>query len=241
MLTSMSVDARSAELADNLARVRGSIATACTKAGRRSDEVSLIVVTKTRPPSDVRLLAGLGVTDIGENRDQEISGKFAACGDLALRWHFIGQLQTNKCASVVRYAQVIHSVDRSRLVAAIDKAVLDEQQVAPVTCLVQVNLDGTDDLGRGGIQPSQAPALAAEIAARDGLVLGGVMGVAPLVGDPREAFDQLVQVSAAIRQDHSAASMVSAGMGSDFAAAIGAGATHVRIGTAVLGHRRPLR
>ena len=113
---------RRAELARNLAGVRGRIDAACAAAGRDSGDVTLIAVTKTRPAADVMLLAELGVTDIGENRDQEAAPKAAACAGLRITWHFIGQLQTNKAASVARYADVVHSVDRLRLVHALGAA-----------------------------------------------------------------------------------------------------------------------
>lgn len=241
----MDIDSRSAELASNLARVRSSITDACVSSGRPADAVSLIVVTKTWPASDVKRLADLGVTDVAENRDQEAAAKVAACAGIAIRWHFVGQLQTNKCHSVVRYSRVIHSVDRSKLVTALSRAAAAESAEL-VTCLVQVNLDGRDSAvsgpaGRGGVDIPAAPGLADQIAGSKGLTLGGVMGVAPIGGDMARAFDQLVQVSMAIRRDHPAACMVSAGMSSDFAVAIAAGATHVRMGTAVLGHRPHLR
>ena len=108
---------RREELALRLAEVRGRIAKACEAAGRDVGELTLIAVTKTRPASDVQLLSELGVKDIGENRDAEAAPKAAECADLNITWHFIGQLQTNKCASVARYASVVHSVDRHRLIA----------------------------------------------------------------------------------------------------------------------------
>ena len=113
---------RREELALRLAEVRGRIAKACEAAGRDAGELTLIAVTKTRPASDVRLLSELGVRDIGENRDAEAAPKAAQCADLDLTWHFVGQLQTNKCPSVARYASVVHSVDRLRLVRALGEA-----------------------------------------------------------------------------------------------------------------------
>jgi len=131
---------RREELALRLAEVRSRIAKACEAAGRDASELTLVAVTKTRPASDVRLLSELGVTDIGENRDAEAAPKAAECADLNLTWHFIGQLQTNKCASVVRYASVVHSVDRHRLIGALGKAARRAGRV--IECLVEVSLDG---------------------------------------------------------------------------------------------------
>lgn len=229
--------ARAAEIAENLREVRGRIARACESVGRDVDEVTLIAVTKTFPASDVRVLAELGVTDVGENRDAEAAPKAALCRDfgLPLRWHFIGQLQVNKCASVVRYADFVHSVDRSRLVGALARRAQAAGRV--ITCLIQVSLDGAP--GRGGALPDEVPALAGEVAASENLVLGGVMAVAPLGRPPRPAFRRLRQVSELLRSQHPGASIISAGMSGDLGEAIAEGATHVRVGTALLGGRPP--
>jgi pyridoxal phosphate enzyme (YggS family) len=224
---------RRAELARNLAGVRGRIDAACAAAGRDSGDVTLIAVTKTRPAADVMLLAELGVTDIGENRDQEAAPKAAACAGLRITWHFIGQLQTNKAASVARYADVVHSVDRLRLVHALGAAARGAGR--EVTCLVQVSLDG--DTARGGVPAGHLKETAAALAAEPGLLLGGVMAVAPLGMAPEEAFAPLRACSDTIRQVRPEASIISAGMSGDLEAAIDAGATHLRIGTALLGAR----
>lgn len=224
------------ELAANLAAVRERIAAACAAAGRDPAELTLIAVTKTFPASDVRLLAGLGVSDVGENRDQEAAPKAADCADLPLRWHFVGQLQTNKCRSVAGYAAVVHSVDRERLVGALSRAAVAAGRT--VTALVQVALD--DDPGRGGAPVRQVPALADAVAAAPGLRLGGVMAVAPLGADPDPAFARLAEVAAAVRRAHPDAAIVSAGMSGDLEAAVRRGATHLRVGTALLGGRAPV-
>jgi pyridoxal phosphate enzyme (YggS family) len=227
---------RGDELAANLESVRRRIETACAAAGRNATEITMIAVTKTFPASDVRLLAELGVTDIGENRDQEASPKAAACADLPLTWHFVGQLQTNKTRSVAAYAGVVHSVDRPRLVSALSAAAVRAGRV--LRCLVQVALD--DDPARGGARRADVPRLAASIAEADGLELGGVMAVAPLDADPEPAFAVLADVAAAVRAEHQAATIVSAGMSGDLEQAIAHGATHVRVGTALLGGRRAI-
>jgi PLP dependent protein len=229
---------RREELALRLAEVRGRIAKACEAAGRDVSELTLVAVTKTRPVSDVRLLSELGVTDIGENRDAEAAPKAAECADLGLEnltWHFIGQLQTNKCASVVRYASVVHSVDRHRLIGALGKAARRAGRV--IECLVEVSLDG--DPARGGAVAGEVPALAEALAAEEGLVLGGVMAVAPLSMPPADAFARLRVSAAAVREVRPGATVISAGMSGDLEAAVEAGATHLRIGTALLGDRGP--
>jgi PLP dependent protein len=223
------------ELAERLAAVRHRIAAACQAAGRDPADVTLIAVTKTWPASDVRLLSELGVCDVGENRDAEAAPKAAQCADLDLTWHFIGQLQTNKVASVVRYASFVHSVDRMRLIRALGPAALRAGRV--VQCLVEVSLDG--DPARGGALASEVPALAEALAAEPGLVLAGVMAIAPLGMAPREAFALLLDSAAVVRAVGPAAIVISAGMSGDLEDAVAAGATHLRIGTALLGDRGP--
>jgi PLP dependent protein len=228
--------ARRDQIAAQLAEVRARIARSCAQAGREVTEITMIAITKTQPASDVCLLSELGVREVGENRDQEAAAKVAACARLGvtgLTWHFVGQLQTNKCPSVVRYADVVHSVDRLRLVRALGTHA--RRAGRTVTCLIQVSLDG--ELARGGAPADQVPGLADEVAGEGGLVLGGVMAVAPL-GEPADAaFSRLADVAAAVRAAHPDATMISAGMSADLEQAIGAGATHLRVGTALLGAR----
>jgi PLP dependent protein len=226
---------RRAELARNLAEVSGRIAAACAVAGRDAAEITLIAITKTWPASDVKLLHSLGVSDFGENRDAEAAPKAAACADLDITWHFVGQLQTNKARSVARYAHVVHSVDRPHLVRALGAAARAAGR--ELTCLVQVSLDG--DPARGGVPPDGVPGIAQAVAAEPGLVLGGIMAMAPLGVPPAEAFSPLPDCSAAARSIRAGATIVSAGMSADLEAAIEAGATHLRIGTALLGARTP--
>jgi pyridoxal phosphate enzyme (YggS family) len=203
--------------------------------GRDPAAVTLVAVTKTFPASDVRLLYELGVRDVGENRDQEAAPKAAECADLSpeLTWHFVGQLQTNKAASVVRYARIVHSVDRLRLVRALGEQARKARRM--ITCLVQVSLDA--DPGRGGAAPGEVPELAAAVAAEESLLLGGVMAIAPLGVPPAQAFAPLLAAAAAVREIRPEAGMISAGMSGDMEAAIAVGATHVRVGTALLGDR----
>lgn len=232
---------REDELAANLAKVRERIAAACTAAGRAPEEVTLVVVTKTYPASDVRILAELGVRHVAENKDQDAAPKAAECSDLPLSWHFVGQLQTNKVRSVVGYADVVQSVDRARLVTALSKEAVRAGR--EVGCLVQVALDaGASERGeRGGVAPGGVAELADLIAGSPGLRIDGLMTVAPLTGEyagrQRAAFGRLMDLSTDLRRAHPAANMVSAGMSADLEDAVAAGATHVRVGTAVLGVR----
>ncbi|MFF7402070.1 YggS family pyridoxal phosphate-dependent enzyme [Streptomyces murinus] len=232
---------RKTELAENLANVEERIARACATAGRRREEVTLIVVTKTYPASDVRILSELGVRHVAENRDQDAAPKAAACADLPLKWHFVGQLQTNKVRSVVGYADVVQSIDRARLVTALSKEAVRAGR--EVGCLIQVALDA-DASGRGergGVAPGGIEELADLVAGSPGLRLDGLMTVAPLAGEyagrEQAAFERLMDLSTDLRRAHPAATMVSAGMSADLEQAVAAGATHVRVGTAVLGVR----
>jgi PLP dependent protein len=227
---------RKDDLAANLAAVRERIAQACAAAGRSPGDVGLIAVTKTFPSSDVRLLAELGVTDVAENRDQEARPKANDCDDLDLTWHFVGQLQTNKTRSVTSYADVVHSVDRIKLVGALSRAAVGEGRT--VRCLVQVALD--DSEGRGGVRPGGVIEIAHALAGAEGLELGGVMAVAPLDADPAPAFARLAEISNSLREEYPGAITVSAGMSADLEQAIASGATHVRVGTALLGGRQAI-
>ncbi|ARF72073.1 YggS family pyridoxal phosphate-dependent enzyme [Kitasatospora albolonga] len=232
---------RKAELAANLARVEERITSACAAAGRKREEVTLIVVTKTYPASDVRMLHELGVRHVAENRDQDAAPKATACADLSLTWHFVGQLQTNKVRSVTSYADVVQSVDRIKLVTALSAAAVRAGR--ELGCLIQVALDAeSGERGeRGGVAPDGIEELAAAVDAAEGLRLDGLMTVAPLAGPfagrQRAAFDRLMEFASGLRTGHPAATMVSAGMSADLEDAVAAGATHVRVGTAVLGVR----
>ncbi len=212
-------------------------------AAGRVDPVRLVVVTKTFPSSDVDILAELGVTDVGENRSQEASAKRESAGVQAhdLRWHMIGQVQTNKARQIVSWADVVESVDRESAINALDRAAQAAERRLDV--LLQVNLDPDPGEGRGGARPVDVPRLAELVAASASLRLTGVMGVAPHPGphppsaSAREAFDRLAAVAAYLRGDHPEAWEISAGMSGDLEEAVAAGATQVRIGGAVLGAR----
>jgi len=239
----MNGETRRAEIAANWAAVRERIAAACAVSDRSPEEVIVVAVTKTFPATDVGHLAALGLHDVGENRHQEASPKVAECsaaGIAGLRWHFVGQLQSNKAAAVAAYADVVHAVDRVRLVEALDRGAEEHQRM--VTALVQVDLDAEPgrDPGRGGARPEELAAVAAAIDGAGSLRLGGLMAVAPREGDAGEAFARLALLAGELRTSYPEAVMVSAGMSGDLEAAVEHGATHLRVGTALLGSRPPL-
>lgn len=243
---------RREELALRWAELQQRVAAACAAAGRDRTDVTVIAITKTFPASDVALLAGLGLLDVGENRDQEAAAKAAACRELGvsgLRWHFVGQLQTNKARSVAGYAAVVHSVDRVRLVGALDAGAARHDRL--IDALVQIDLDpgadeqadsaGTEATGhRGGVAPKRAGEVCAAIEAADHLRLRGLMGVAPLGGDPGESFTRLSHLRGALASTYPCLTILSAGMSDDLEAAVAHGATHLRVGRALLGSRPPL-
>jgi PLP dependent protein len=224
---------RADDIAVRLSRVRERIQAACAEAGRDPNDVVLIVVTKTFPVSDIRILADLGIRDVGENRDQEAVAKARQAASLGLRWHFVGQLQTNKAASVASYADVVHSVDRERLINALDHAAQGYNRLLDL--FIQVRVDDTP--GRGGAAPANVPMLADLVARTSGLQLRGVMAIAPLSADPAPAFERLAKVAADVRTAYPSATWISAGMSGDLEVAIRYGATHVRVGSAILGTR----
>jgi len=230
---------RRAEIAERLTVVRRRIVDACEEAGRDSAEITLVVVTKFFPASDVRLLADLGVDDVGENRHQEAEAKAAECADLGLVWHFIGGLQSNKAAAVASYADVVESVDRTKLVNGLQRGANDRSR--PVDCLVQVSLDPPGGTGRSGADAADLDALAAEIEGSGMLRLRGLMAVAPVGEEPTTAFARLAEIRSAFVAGHPRATWLSAGMSADLEAAVHAGATHVRIGSAVLGPRPAIK
>ncbi|MGW9112939.1 YggS family pyridoxal phosphate-dependent enzyme [Microbacterium sp. NPDC055683] len=221
-------------LAERLASVDARIADAARSAGRDPAGITRIVVTKFHPAALVRDLHALGVTDVGENRQQELVAKAEELSDLdTLRWHFIGQLQTKKARAVRRRASAVHSVDRERLVDALDAAA--EPGAPALDVLVQVNL--TDDPGRGGVSAADVEALAERVLAAPSLALRGVMAVAPLDEAPAAAFARLAACADRVRALAPDATWISAGMSADLAEAIACGATHLRIGSAITGPR----
>jgi hypothetical protein len=242
-MSDVDTDARSLELAANLARIGERVQDACERAGRARQDVTVVIVTKTYPAADVVRLVGLGVRDLAENRDQEASAKVAEVeasltGGPPLRWHFVGQLQRNKARSVARYADVVHSVDRVPLVTALSAGAHAADRSIDV--LVQVNLDPAA-AGRGGAEAADVPVVADAVAGAERLRLRGLMAVAPLGADPLPSFERLAALGERLRADHPGATWMSAGMSGDLEAAVRAGATHLRVGSAVLGSRPSLR
>jgi len=238
----VSVDSRSdlnraIEIAASLSEVRARIDTACLAANRPPDSVTLVVVTKTFPASDVGILRHLGCADVAENKDQEARLKVAefAHATPALCWHMIGQVQRNKARSVAAWADVVESVDRLSLAEALSAGAVAANRTIEI--LLQVSLDPDDADGRGGVRPGEVPDLAARATALPGLTLRGIMGIAPYPGDPDVAFTLLESVSGQLRAVAPDADRISAGMSGDLEAAIRHGATHVRIGGAILGKR----
>lgn len=217
------------ELVARHAAVEKGILDACRTAGRARDEVTLIVVTKFHPASLIRDLFALGVRDVGENRHQDAAPKAAELAGLPLTWHFVGQLQSNKARAVAEYARVIHSVDRESIVTALART------ERPLDVFLEVNL--TDDPGRGGVEPDALLPLAERVLEHPSLALRGVMAVAPIDEDARTAFGRLRGISERLRTVAPEAVQISAGMSGDYAEAIAEGATHLRIGTAITGKR----
>lgn len=203
-------------------------------AGRHPNDVELVVITKNHPANLVLDLIELGASNFGENRDQEAAPKAAAVSQAStaqIRWHFVGQLQSNKARSALSYSSVLHSLDRTSLLQAIDKLELEQ----PVSAFIQLNL--TDDPARGGIEPANLASFAESVMQSKNVELIGVMGVAALERDPRFDFEEVAQASLELQSIHPAARFISAGMSHDFEQAIELGSTHVRIGTAITGNR----
>ncbi len=226
---------RADDVRSGLERVHARIVGACSDAGRDPGEVTLVVITKFFPASDVRLLADLGVTHVGENRHQEAVDKAAECAELGLTWHFVGGLQSNKAAAVASYADVVESVDRAKLVRGLDRGAHERDHDLDV--LLQVSLDPPGAQGRAGADVAELDALAAAVEEAASLRLRGLMAVAPLGEDPVAAFARLAATHRDFVAFHPAATALSAGMSGDLEAAVVAGATHVRVGSAILGPR----
>jgi len=219
---------RNQELSDNLNSIRARITASAQSSGRSPDAITLIVVTKTFPSSDVQILYDLGVRDFGENRDQEASVKSVELPE-DCRWHFQGQIQSNKLKSIANWADVLHSIDD------IAHAKRLNSLVEAKDVFVQVSLDNLPN--RGGVLPDLLPGFLEEISAFTNLNFRGLMAVAPLGEEPAEAFKRLKEFSNQVVKVHPKAHEISAGMSNDFEAAISQGATHIRIGSQILGVR----
>ena len=222
------VDQRQQEIAENLESVRARITSAAKSSGRNSDAITLIVVTKTYPVEDIQRLQSLGQRHFGENRILEGAEKSAMRLPDAT-WHFQGQIQSNKIKDLVNWADVIHSLDDLRHAEKINERV-DVKKV-----LIQVSLDG--ELHRGGVAPDRIHELAEEIMGMSHLELKGLMAVAPLEEEPDMAFSRLATIYQRFIRDFPQCNWLSAGMSNDFESAISHGATHVRVGSSILGKR----
>jgi pyridoxal phosphate enzyme (YggS family) len=209
---------RSEELAANLTSVQERIT--------RSD-VTLIVVTKTYPVSDVQILKELGVENFGENRTEEGEVKAAA---VPATWHFQGGIQSRKLKDIVQWADVIHSLDSTEHALK-----LGQRAVRPMKVFLQLSLDG--DPERGGVVESELAALAEVVVAAPNLTLAGLMCVPPVSAIPAEAFSQIYSVHQRFLRDFPNAQSLSTGMSGDFEVAIDHGATHIRVGSSILGSR----
>lgn len=221
------------ELTQNLDEIRLRIKNACDEFDRNLEEIKLIAVTKTWPASDIRLLHSLGLRDFGESRDQEAMAKVAELSDLDARWHFIGQVQSNKLSHIAKYADVVHALDREKVITGLDAAA--GKHGRRITGLLQISLDG--DESRGGVAIDSALDLAEVYSRCSNLDFGGVMAVAPMNGDADVSFAALRDISAKIQSRFPSATMISAGMSQDLEIALKNGATHLRIGSALLGNR----
>lgn len=217
---------RKAEIKRALEQVRKSL----------PEHVTLIVVTKTFPLSDIQILYELGERNFGENRDSEGREKSEALPDDAI-WHFQGGVQSNKLRSIVGWSDYIHSLDDLSHAKKISELALqmDKKQ----KCFIQINLDPEvqETSGRSGISPGKLRSFAEEIRALEGISVVGVMGVGPLHQDPRPAFETLQTASKELRRSIPSATFISGGMSGDYEIAIECGATHIRIGSSILGSR----
>ncbi len=219
--------AAGAPLAERLHAVHEGIADASREASRDPAAITTIVVTKFHPATMVRELHDLGVRNFGESRHQEAQPKIAGLSDLEATWHFVGQLQSKKARQVASYVDVIHSMDRDSLATALAGFALE--------VFIQVNL--TEDPGRGGVAPDAIHRLADQVEAADGLHLRGLMAVAPLGREARASFSFVRELSERLVEHVPTASSLSIGMSGDYRDAILEGATHLRIGTAITGNR----
>ena len=219
---------RKEEITRNLQEVRERINRAAQSAGRDPADIQLIVVTKTFPVSDIEILRELGEVNFGENRDQEAAPKAQT---VAATWHFQGQIQSNKIKSICEWADVIHSISSEKEVLKFAQSPRKHQ------LFLQVSLDGQE--GRGGASSAELTRLADLVNASNNLELMGLMAVAPLGIDPENAFADLAQINQGFQGQFPNSKYLSAGMSGDFEAAIKFGATHIRVGSSILGSRSP--
>ena len=222
---------RRQEIEENLNQVRKSIADAASKSGRNPDDINLIVVTKTFPISDLEILYSLGLREFGENRDQEASVKAKALPQ-DINWHFQGGIQSNKLKSICNWASVIHSVDQFKYAQIIS----EQKSATPMQIFIQVSLDQPPE-SRGGVDPAKLIELANRISSLPNLKVLGLMAVGPVDQEVEPAFARLQQIQASFLTYFKDANFLSSGMSGDYEMAISYGATHLRIGSSILGNR----
>jgi pyridoxal phosphate enzyme (YggS family) len=226
---------RKDQILSNLESVKEKISAAAQEAGRAPSEITLIAVTKTFPVSDLEILYELGVRNFGENRDQEAAPKVSAL-PADITWHFQGGIQSNKLKSISNWASVIHSVDKFKYAQMISQFSVGKTK----EIFIQVSLD-TIPQSREGVDPADLMQLAEQIMSLPNLEVKGLMAVAPLDQPTEQAFVRLQQIQQKFIQLYPAASSLSSGMSGDYELAISLGATHVRIGSSILGNRSPIK
>ena len=226
---------RKMEIEENLNQVRQKITDAAAKSGRNPNEINLIVVTKTFPISDLEILYSLGVREFGENRDQEASVKAKALPQ-DINWHFQGGIQSNKLKSICSWASVIHSVDQFKYA----KIISEQPSVKARQIFIQVSLDEPPE-SRGGVDPAKLIELANQISSLPNLKVLGLMALGPVDREIEPAFARLQQIQAGFLTDFKDAVFLSSGMSGDYELAISYGATHLRIGSSILGIRAPIK
>ena len=226
---------RKDQILSNLELVKAKISAAAQAAGRSPSEITLIAVTKTFPVSDLEILHELGVRNFGENRDQEAAPKVGVL-PADITWHFQGGIQSNKLKSISNWASVIHSVDKFKYAQMISQFSVGKTK----EIFIQVSLD-TILQSREGVDPADLMQLAEQIMSLPNLEVKGLMAVAPLDQPTEQAFVRLQQIQQKFIQLYPAASSLSSGMSGDYELAISLGATHVRIGSSILGNRSPIK
>ena len=222
---------RRAELSRSLSDVQARIINATARVSRKTEEVTLVAVTKTYPISDVVILHQLGVTHFGENRNAEGLEKSAL---VSAHWHFQGQIQSNKIVSIASWALTVHSLDDLSHVAKFDRAV-GEIPGKRLNVFIQISLDG--DASRAGVAGDDLLALGQSISSTKNLDLVGLMVVPPVQAEPEEAFSEVAEIAERFRSEFPTAQSLSAGMSGDYEIAIAHGATHIRVGSQILGPR----
>jgi pyridoxal phosphate enzyme (YggS family) len=221
------------EITERLAEIVERVAGAATRAGRDASDVTIVAVSKQQPAAAIAAAYAAGVRHFGESYVQEAVPKMDLLTELPINWHFIGKLQANKTRLVAERFAWVHTVDRARIAERLNEQ--RPQHAAPLNVLIQVN-QGADPL-RGGAAPDEVAALAKAIVALPRLRLRGLMTLPPQHGAPERWFAELADLRGRLRTAGVELDALSMGMSADFEAAIAAGATLIRIGTAIFGNR----